>query len=114
MSQSDSFLHAAQQMVRNKSQLFEEFLTEGGCKITGCYDGKTLLIYYIFVQESLRNTGLVRAFCNSLHTLQVESVAVLAVQSSILDEYLQRFVCPHTGRRFTIHGSDFVIRFAAE
>jgi hypothetical protein len=111
MSEHQSFLDAARQMIVNKSEKFQAFRVRGGCKISGKYQAATLFIYYVFVPGEARNTGLLRTFFNQLHTLGINSVAVLAVQSSILDEYLQRFVCPTTEKRFQGHGGDYLIKF---
>ena len=106
-----TFIDAARQMVTNQSIEFQAFRIKGVGKLTGNCRDKRLNVYYIFVDEHYRGKGLIRAFFNQLHTLNVDSVAVLAVQSTVLDQYLQRFVCPVTGAKFVMHGSDFLLEF---
>lgn len=111
MTQFKTFFDIAQHMCSVGGSCFKSYVTENGCKLRGTCDDSTLLLHYIFVPAELRNTGLLRQFFHRLHMLNANSIVVLAVQSSVLDDYLQRFICPATGARFRCQGGDFVLHF---
>lgn len=107
----DTFLDIVNEMIRLPKRDFVKYQATNGCKLRGKVENSTLFLYYIFVPEEKRNTGLLKSFFQQLHMLPVRRVAILGVQSDVLDAYLQRFQCNATGEKFTCMGTDYLIEF---
>lgn len=108
--QNKTMMTVALEMINDASTDFKSFNFDYG-KMSGNYQDETLFIYTVRVNKYMREKGILRNFCQSLWKLNIKRVAFLAVESFILDSYLQRFVCQNTGKRFKCFGSDYLIEF---
>lgn len=108
-----SFIDVGKYMIANPTDEFTDYVASNGCKIVGNYLNGTLLIYYMFVPEGKRNKGLLREFLQQSHTFKIKKLVILAVQSDVLDEYLQRFICSASGAKFKSQGGDYILKFPA-